>query len=61
MPKEYTFSTKHYPTNDLYELDLEEHINQMAKAGWELVSTQPLVCESSSTTPQLLFFWGKEK
>lgn len=61
MPKEYTFSTKHYPTNDLYELDLEEHMNQMANAGWELVSTQQLIHEQNSTSPQLILFWCKEK
>jgi len=33
MPKEYTYTTKHYPTNDLYKLDLEEHMNQMAATG----------------------------
>jgi len=35
MPKEYTFTTRHSPANDLYQLDLEEHINQMAKVGLE--------------------------
>ena len=60
MPKEYTFTAKHYPTNDLYELDLEEHMNQMAKVGWELVSTEQLIHEHNSKTPLLLFFWGKE-
>ena len=61
MPKEYTFTTKNYPTNDLYELDLEEHMNQMAKVGWELVSTEQLIQEHNSTPPQLILFWGKEK
>ena len=59
MPKEYTFTTKHYPTNDLYELDLEEHMNQMATAGWELVSTEQLIGERGSTTPQIILFWSK--
>jgi len=35
MLKEYTFTTRHSPTNDLYELDLEEHMHQMAKMGRE--------------------------
>ena len=35
MPKEYTFTTRHSQTTDLYELDLEEHMNQMTKVGWE--------------------------
>ena len=61
MPKEYTFTPKHYPTNDLYELDLENHMNQMAAAGWELVSTQQLIREHSPTTPQMIFFWGKDR
>lgn len=61
MPKEYTFTTKHYPVNDLYELDLEEHMNQMASAEWELVSTQQLICERDTTTPQMILFWGKDK
>jgi len=51
MAKEYTFTTKNYPVNDLLELDLEEHLNQMAKVGWELVGTQHLVNEHSSATP----------
>ncbi len=61
MSKEYTFTTKHYPVNDLLELDLEEHMNQMGKAGWELVSTQQLIREHSPTTSQMILFWGKDK
>ena len=60
MPKEYTFTTKHCPVNDLLELDLRQH-NQMAEAGWELVSTQKLIREHSPTTPQMIFFWGKDR
>lgn len=59
MPKAYTFTTKHYPTNDLLELDLENHLNQMAEVGWELVCTQQLINEFKATTPQLLLFWVK--
>jgi hypothetical protein len=33
----------------------------MAKVGWELVSTEQLIQEHNSKTPQLLFFWGKDK
>ena len=61
MGKEYTFTTKNYPVNDLYELDLEEHINQMAKTGWELVSTQQLIREHNHTAPQMILFWGRAK
>lgn len=61
MAKEYTFTTKHYPVNDLLGLDLEDHLNQMAKSGWELVSTQQLINAHSTTTPQLIFFWGKNE
>lgn len=35
MPKEYTFTTRHSPAKDLYELDLEEHMDQMTKVGRE--------------------------
>lgn len=61
MERAYTFTAKHYPVNDLLELDLEEHLNQMGKMGWDLVSTEQLVNKHSKTTPQLLFFWGKQK
>ncbi len=61
MPKAYTFTTKHYPTNDLLELDLENHMNQMAEVGWELVCTQQLINELRATTPQLILFWVKGK
>lgn len=59
MAKTYTFSTKHYPVNDLLALDLQEHLDQMAKVGWELISTQQLINEHSATTPQMMFFWGR--
>ncbi len=59
MSKEYTFTTKHYPVNDLLELELEEHMNQMGKAGWELVSTQELIHEYSPTTSQMILFWAR--
>jgi len=58
MTKSYTFTTKHYPVNDLLALDLQDHLDQMARQGWELVSTQQLINEHSATTPQLMFFWG---
>jgi hypothetical protein len=61
MAKAYTFTTKHYPVNDLLALDLQDHLDQMAKVGWELVSSQQLINEHSATTPQILFFWGKDK
>jgi hypothetical protein len=50
MTKAYTFTTKHYPVNDLLALDLQDHLDQMAKVGWELVSTQQLINEHSATT-----------
>lgn len=61
MAKVYTFTVKHYPVNDLLELDLEAHLNQMGKVGWELVSTQQLINGHSATTPQIIFFWGKNE
>jgi hypothetical protein len=60
MAKAYTFTTKHYPVNDLLELDLQDHLDQMAKVGWELVSTQQLINEHSAKLPQIIFFWGKD-
>jgi hypothetical protein len=60
MAKAYTFTTKHYPVNELLALDLQDHLDQMAKVGWELVSCQQLINEHSSTTPQMIFFWGKD-
>ena len=59
MPKKYTFSTKHYPVNDLLELDLQNHLDQMAEVGWSLVNTQHLVHPHSETTPQMILFWSK--
>lgn len=61
MAKEYTFTTKHDPVNDLLELDLQSHLDSMAKFGWALISTQRLINEHSSTTPQIIFFWGKDE
>lgn len=60
MSKRYTFTTKHFPTNDLWELDLEQHMNQMAEDGWALVCTQHLVHEERQSTPRLILFWSKE-
>ena len=57
MTKAYTFSTRSYPTNDLLALDLQSHLDQMAKVGWELISTQHLINERHSGSPQLMFFW----
>ncbi len=59
MTKEHTFTTKNYPINDLLELDLEEHMNQMGKDGWVLVSTQQLIGEQSPTIPQIILFWNR--
>lgn len=60
MSKEYTFTTRHYPVNELLALDLQEHLDQMAKVGWELINVQQLINEQSATTPQIMLFWGKE-
>jgi hypothetical protein len=61
MAKAYIFTTKHYPVNDLLALDLQEHLDQMAKVGWELVSTQPLINTHYDATAQLMFFWGRDE
>lgn len=61
MTKENTFTIKHYPVNDLLALDLQDHMDSMAKVGWEMVSTQHLINEHSPTTPQLIFFWAKDE
>jgi hypothetical protein len=61
MAKEYTFTSKHYPVNDLLALDLQDHLDQMAKVGWRLVSTQQLINEHSTTTPMMIFFWSKDE
>jgi hypothetical protein len=61
MAKAYTFTIKHYPVNDLLALDLEAHLNQMGQSGWELVSSQQLINEHSSTTPQIIFFWDRDE
>lgn len=60
MTKAYTFTIKHYPVNDLLALDLQDHLDSMSRVGWELISTEKLVNEHSTTTPQLLFFWGND-
>jgi hypothetical protein len=61
MTKANTFTTKHYPVNDLLALDLQDHLDSMAKLGWKLVSTQQLINEHSPTTPQMILFWGKDE
>jgi hypothetical protein len=61
MAKAYTFTTRHYPVNDLLALDLQDHLDSMATLGWELVSTQQLINQHSATTPQMIFFWGKDE
>lgn len=61
MTKAYTFTIKHYPVNDLLGLDLQDHLDQMARAGWRLVGTERLVNEHSITTPQIIFFRGKDE
>jgi hypothetical protein len=60
MAKSYTFTVKHYPVNDLLGLDLQDHLDSMARVGWELLSTQQLINEHSATTPQIIFFWENE-
>lgn len=60
MTKAYTFTTKHYPVNELLALDLQDHLDQMASVGWELVNVKQLINEQSATTPQIIIFWGKE-
>jgi hypothetical protein len=44
-----------------WHLDLQDHLDSMAKLGWDLMSTQQLINEHSSTSPQLLFFWAKDE
>jgi hypothetical protein len=61
MAKAFTFTIKHYPVNDLLALDLQDHLDSMAKLGWELVSTQQHINEHSATTPQILFFWRNDE
>jgi hypothetical protein len=61
MERTYTFTTKPYPVNELLALALQDHLDQMAKVGWKLVSTQPLINEHSGKTPQIIFFWGKNE
>jgi hypothetical protein len=61
MSKAFTFTTKSYPTNDLFALDLQSHMDQMAKLGWDLVSTQHLIEEDNSKIPQMMFFWSKNE
>jgi hypothetical protein len=60
MAKTYKFTTRHYPVNDLLALDLQDHLDQMAKVGWELLSVQQLINEHSSTTPQIMIFWVRD-
>lgn len=61
MESNATFTTRHYPTNDLLALDLQEHLDSMSKLGWELVTAQHLSSEHSATTPQLILFWRKDE
>jgi hypothetical protein len=61
MAKAYTFTIRHYPVNDLLALDLQDHLDGMATVGWELISTQQLINEHSATTPQVMFFWGRDE
>lgn len=46
---------------DLSALDLQSHMDVMAKLGWDLVSTQYLINEDHSKTPQMMFFWSKNE
>jgi hypothetical protein len=41
-------------------LDLQDHPEQMAGAGWELISIQQLIKKHSAPTPRMIFFRGKE-
>ena len=60
MTKTYTFTTRHYPVNELLALDLQQHLDQMAKEGWDLVSSQQLINKHYDAIPQMIFFWGKD-
>jgi hypothetical protein len=61
MDKVYTFTTKQYPINDLLALDLQDHMDSMSKLGWEIVSVKQLINDHNATTPQIIFFWGKDE
>jgi len=61
MAKSYTFTIKHYPVNDLLALDLQDHLDSMATLGWELVSVKQLINDHNATTPQIIFFWGRDE
>lgn len=45
--------------DDLLALDLQDRLDEMAKLGWEMVSTEQLINEHSPATPQRVFFWCK--
>ena len=59
MPKDYSFTAKHFPVNGLWELDLEQQMNQMAEGGRNLVCTLQLIHEERQSTPQIIIFWGR--
>jgi hypothetical protein len=61
MAKSYTFTVKHYPVNDLLALDLQDHMDSMSKLGWEIVSVKQLINDHNVTTPQIIFFWGRDE
>jgi hypothetical protein len=61
MGKSFTFTTKSYPVNDLLALDFQEHLDSMARLGWNLVSTQQLMNGHSSPVAQMILFWGKDE
>ena len=61
MGKSLTFTTKSYLFNDLLALDFQEHLDGMAKLGWNLVSTQQLMSGHGSPVAQLMLFWAKDE
>ena len=61
MGKSLTFTTKSYPFNDLLALDFQEHLDNMVKLGWKLVSTQQLMNGQGSPVAQMILFWGKDE
>ena len=61
MAKKYSFTTRHYPTTDPLATDLQDHLDQMARTGWDLVSTQQLINTRYDATAQLLFFWSRDE
>jgi hypothetical protein len=61
MAKASSFTIKHYLVNEFLELDLQDHLDHMSKTGWGLNSARHLMNEHSATTPQMIFFWGRDE